>query len=102
MVFHMLLASKAPEFAITQEEADQLAQAICNYLRHTKVKLDPKTRDFGALILCLAMVEGTRLLALMQRVSAERIMRKAPVGNLAPAEILDNVWKMPASRPAGT
>jgi len=93
----MILANKAPEFAITQEEADQLAVAICNYLRHTKVKVDPKTRDFGALILCVAMVEGSRVIALLQRVAAERAASKKPVGNLAPADVKDNVWHMPTS-----
>lgn len=96
----MILANKAPEFAITQEEADQLAVAVCNYLRHTKVKVDEKTRDFGALILCLGMVEGTRLIAMLQRIAAERAAKKSPSG-LAQADIRDNIWHMPASKPGG-
>jgi len=72
MVVHMLLAAKlAPEMAMTQPEADQLAEAICNYLRHTKIKMDAKTRDFWALMIVLGSVEGTRLLAFVTRRARE-------------------------------
>jgi hypothetical protein len=72
----MFVARVFPEFAITPDEAKQLADAICNYLRHTKIKVDPKTRDLWALILCVMMVEGTRALAVAQRLTGEKLAKK--------------------------
>lgn len=87
MIFHIMLASKAPEFAITEQEAQQEAVAICNYLRHTKIKMDPKTRDTWTMIVCLLSVEGTRLIAFINRLAAERLAkRKAGQTGIVPQD----------------
>lgn len=77
MIAHMMLERYSPRFHMDQPEADQLATAICNYLRHTKVKVDAKTRDFWTLLFVLATVEGTRIFAFVNDKSHEAKIRKA-------------------------
>ena len=48
MIGHMMLARVIPEFALSEDEAQNLGEAICNYLRHTKVKVDPKIPEYKA------------------------------------------------------
>jgi hypothetical protein len=111
MIGHMFLGRVAPEFNIAEDEAKALAEAICNYLRHTKMKIDPKTRDFWALIMCVGMIEGPRVISMVGRVNAEKSAAKAAArsqsqgtvnvvpmthGGMAGAPI-DN-WTMPTSR----
>lgn len=99
----MFVANVFPRFAITEDEAQRLADAICNYLRHTKVKVDPKTRDLWALISCIAMVEGTRLVMTLKDLAAIKAAKNANNATGAFAAPLDpaqgNVYAMPASRP---
>lgn len=68
----MVLAAKVPEFSMSQAEADQLSIAVCNYLRHTKFSVTEKQKDFGALIMALAMIEGTRIIAALKGVQRRR------------------------------
>lgn len=70
----MMAAAKVPEFAMTEPEAQQLSVAICNYLRHTDIRMTQKTQDFVALIMALAMVEGTRIIAATNGVKVRRQM----------------------------
>lgn len=72
----MLLAAKNPEFFMQESEAQQLSEAICNYLRHSKVSLDPKTRDLGMLIFVVATLEVPRIMAMLQRRKQEKRMAK--------------------------
>lgn len=100
MIGHMMLARVIPEFALAPDEAQQLGEAICNYLRHTKVKVDPKTRDLGALVLCCAMIYGPRLLAASNRAAAQRAARKRGADdNIVPINPdTAPLWQMPNSR----
>ena len=61
MMIHMTAAARFPEMAMTPMEADQLASSIANYLKYTKVKIDPKTQAFVAMLGTIAMIEGTRM-----------------------------------------
>jgi len=45
-------------------------------LRHTKVKLDPKTRDLYALIVCVGMIEGPKLIAFVMRNNAAKAAKQ--------------------------
>jgi hypothetical protein len=98
----MFVANAFPRFAISDAEAMKLAEAVCNYLRHTKLKVDPKTRDLYALIMCLAMVEGTRLIATVNDMRNAKAAKAATAsgefGTIAPAGVQDNVYAMPMSR----
>ena len=73
----MLLASKAPEMMISESEARQLAVAICNYLRHTSVAMSQKHIDLAALVSAVAMIEGTRFMAIATRARHEKASQKA-------------------------
>jgi hypothetical protein len=101
MIGHMMLSRVVPEFALDADEAQQLAEAICNYLRHTKVKVDPKTRDFLALLACCGMIYGPRLIAATNRAAAMRAAKKnANTTGVVPMQEdgSGNVWHMPTSR----
>jgi hypothetical protein len=77
MVAHMMLAAKlGPEFMMTEPEAVQLSTAICNYLQHTKIKVNPKTEALMAMLGTVAMIEGTRIMAFTQRKAAENASKK--------------------------
>jgi len=72
MVAHMMLATKAPEFAMTEEEAINESKAICNYLAHTKVKIDPKTEAFVVMCGTILATEAPKIIMYVRRVAAER------------------------------
>lgn len=104
MAFHMMAAGKVPEFAMTQGEADQLAKAICNYLRHTDIKMTQKTQDFVSLIFAIGMIEGTRIIAATQGVKTrrqimERQVAARPATGPAPANAGRVVPMTPGSIP---
>jgi hypothetical protein len=99
MIGHMMVARVIPEFALDESEAQQLGEAIANYLRHTKVKVDPKTRDLGALVLCCAMIYGPRLIAASNRAAANRAAKKRTGDeNVVPLNPDIPMWQMPTSR----
>jgi predicted ATPase len=72
MMLHMTLATKVPEFAITEGEAEELAQKIANYARHSNVAVKQQTIDLVLLIGAVAMIEGTRVVAAATRIARER------------------------------
>ena len=97
MAAHMILAQKIPEMAMTIGEAEQLSTAVCNYLAHTKAKLDPKTEALMALIGVVAVVEGTRIIAVAGRKGRElkaAKMMQAEQTTVYPA-VNPNVYQMP-------
>ena len=67
-----LLARLAPEFRIDTHEAGVLAERLAAYLRHTSIRMDPKTKDFYLLVSVLAIMEGPRVSRMMARKSAAR------------------------------
>lgn len=95
-----MLARAIPEFAISPDDAHTLAVAICNYARHTDYRMDPRTRDLGALILTLCMIEGPRIVRASTRRSAAKAAAKAHAEQAAGAGggmVID----MSTGRPAG-
>lgn len=55
---------KVPEIGITKEEADKLAKASANVARHYDVSATQKTLDWTNLAMAIAMVYGTRIMAI--------------------------------------
>jgi hypothetical protein len=86
MVVHTMLAKIAPEFAIGRDEAVAMSEAIANYARHTNYRMDPRTRDLGALILCVCAIEGPRLMRVTsrRRMEAQQARAEATVRQQAP------------------
>jgi hypothetical protein len=77
MVVHTMLAKLAPEFAIGRDEAVAMSEAVANYARHTDYRMNPRTRDLGALILCVCAIEGPRLMRVTSRRRLEAQQAKA-------------------------
>jgi hypothetical protein len=46
-------------------------------LRHTNMKMDPRTRDLGMLIMTALAIEGTRIMRVVGRRSAQASAAKA-------------------------
>lgn len=86
MIFHMIAANKFPEMQISEAEAKELSEAICNYLRHSNAAMSPKTKDMMVLIYAFAMIEGTRMIAVINRkryeAELEKNARKGAVPNV--------------------
>jgi hypothetical protein len=78
MMFHMMAASRFPEMAMDQQEANVLALSMTNYLKHTKVKVDPKTQALVAMVGTIGMVEGTRVMAIVSRKAQEAKAARVP------------------------
>jgi hypothetical protein len=78
MMFHMTAAARFPEMAMQQAEADQLAAAIAGYMKHTKVRVNPKTQALFTLFGTAAVIEGTRVMAIGRRKAAEVSSKKRP------------------------
>lgn len=83
-MFHMMLAMRMPEMAITEQEAEQLSEAMVNYYRHSNTVVSQKTMDLMALLYVVAMVEGTRLFAVLNRTRSEAAAKKSQQRNGAP------------------
>lgn len=83
-MFHMMLAMRMPEMAITEAEAEQLSEAMVNYYRHSNTVVSQKTMDLIALLYVVAMVEGTRLFAVLNRTRSEAAAKKSQMRNGAP------------------
>lgn len=86
MVIHTMLAKIAPEFAIGRDEAVAMSEAVANYARHTDYRMNPRTRDLGALILCVCAIEGPRLMRVTsrRRLEAQQAKAEASVRASAP------------------
>jgi hypothetical protein len=98
MVVHMMVASKMPEMAMTEEEAVAESTAICNYLKHTKIKIDPKTEAFYTMLTTIGMIEGTRLIAFARRKAAERASQnRDPNSNVVSIDPANPLWQPPMS-----
>jgi len=72
---HMGLSSflKVPELALDPKEAESLAKAAANVARHYDLPDMPqKTIDWANLIMTIAAVYGTRVMAMNARFKAER------------------------------
>lgn len=89
------LARLAPEFRIDDQEAAVLGLRLANYLRHTSVRMDPKTKDLYALIVILVLMEGPRIGRIRSRKAHERNMAKAEAA-AREAGGAPNVIQMPA------
>lgn len=73
MWFHNdILGRLAPEWRVDVSEAQTLADRLAAYLRHTSVRMDPKTKDLYLLIMVLVVMEGPRI----SRIQARRSMQK--------------------------
>jgi hypothetical protein len=71
-------------------------------MRHTDMRMDPRTRDLGALILCVLAIEGPRVMRVTQRRSTAAAQAKAERqhrANAAGGTIIDMDQNRP--RPAG-
>lgn len=78
MLAHAMLANAVgPEFAVSEQEALQLAQAYVNWRKHYPGVLDPKTQALLSLILVAGTIEGPRMLRVTKRRATERATRKA-------------------------
>ena len=86
MAFHMMLAQKLPEMAISPDEANQLAVALANYLRHSNAVVSQKTIDTLILVGAIGMIEGTRVMAIMGRKRAEKAGHVAAGPNVVPID----------------
>lgn len=83
-MFHMMLSMRMPEMAISDAEADQLSEAMVNYYRHSNTVVSQKTMDLMALCYVVAMVEGTRLIAVVNRTKHDAAQRKAQQSEAVP------------------
>lgn len=71
-----MLGKLAPEWNIDANEAQTLADRLAAYLRHTSVRMDPKTRDFYLLLTVLIVMEGPRIARIQARRSANKVAAK--------------------------
>ena len=53
--------TKSETWAIDADEAETLATRLAAYLSHTKIKMDPKSKDLGLLLYTLFIMEVPRL-----------------------------------------
>lgn len=53
-----------------------MADRLAAYLRHTSVRMDPKTRDFYLLLTVLVVMEGPRIARIQARRSAQKVAAK--------------------------
>jgi hypothetical protein len=99
MMFHMTAAARFPEMAMQQQEADQLAEALAGYMKHTKIRINPKTQALCTLIGTVALIEGTRVMAIGKRKAAEMAASKRNPSNIVPLDDApDNLYAMPGAR----
>lgn len=85
---HMVVANKVPEFAISQDEANRLALAICNYARHSKLNISPQKADLMMLIGVVLMIEGPRAVAAVQRKKREKAAYEATQAGAVPSFVM--------------
>lgn len=83
MVHNMMLARAMPEFELTLPEAEAMATAILNYTRHLESNVDPKGRDFLAMLFCLGTVEGFRVVRVVTRRKGEKSQARAAAEHAA-------------------
>lgn len=77
---HMMLAgiTRVEEMALDMPEAEQLAQATANMMRHyPNAVISPKTVDTINFIMCCGALYGTRLIAIRNRRTQARQNRTA-------------------------
>lgn len=84
MLAHSILARWAPEFAITEAEAFELARAYCGWRAFYPSLMDPKSEAFFALLMTAAAIEGPRIARATARTQAEK--RAAKVAAAAAAQ----------------
>lgn len=78
-------AVKVPEIALTENEAEQLANAASKVARHYDITASQKAMDWGNLMIALAVIYGPRMV-LIGRKKKETV--KNPVTqNTAPVDI---------------
>ena len=95
--FHMMLASKLPEMMLSQKEADELALAICNYLRHSGGAVSQRNLDLMALIAALLMIEGTRLVAVVTRTKREKRVQASAATGVSNVTMFDPNYPVPGA-----
>jgi len=70
-------ATKTPEMALSQDEADVLANASVNVLEQFDIRPDPKVEAIVGLIIAAGTVYGPRAYLIRQRMAKENAERKS-------------------------
>lgn len=65
--FGIAAIAHAPDFALDAEEAEKLAKASCNVMRHYDVRTTQKAMDWAQLCIAMGVVYGPRIMMLAAR-----------------------------------
>lgn len=101
----MLGAIIAPELALGEDDAHQMADAISAVNRHYQIRMfDAKTQDWLNLIMVAGAMYGSRVVAIRERVKMQRmarpVMPRAQTSNAAPGNPASAVSPMNNTPPA--
>ena len=94
---HAMLARVAPEFAISEAEALELAKAYVGWRKYYGGTFDPKTEALFTLIMAASVIYAPRLM----RVSARMRLQKAAAAEQAAAERMTQGPRVVPINPAG-
>lgn len=70
--------TKVPEFELDQSEGAKLAKGIQNVARHYDLAASQKSIDIANLVMILAAVYGSRIMAMRMRKMMEKETPKTP------------------------
>jgi len=73
---------RIPEMRIDESEAAKLSKGIANVARHYDVTATQKTIDWSNLVMVLAMIYGTRMMAIGARRKADRQKQREERGEV--------------------
>lgn len=104
-IHQMLGAIIAPELALGEDDAHQMADAISAVNRHYQIRMfDAKTQDWLNLIMVAGAMYGSRVVAIRERVKVQRMARpampRAQTANAAPGNPASAVSPMNNTPPA--
>ena len=63
--------TQVPELAMEQKEAEEIAKAAGDVMRHYPVDIAPKAVDWAAFMICVGTAYGSRFAAYRLRMRAE-------------------------------
>lgn len=78
----LAMATKTPEFELSEDEGKQFTTCAQNVMRHYSVTATQKTLDWIALVGCCAMIYGPRVAAISFRKAQEKEPKQENDGNV--------------------
>lgn len=93
-MLHDMLATRDPEWRMSEPEARVISERFCAYASHFAVfkDTDPKSRDFRLLVSAIALMEGPRAYRVYsRRAAAKRAQREvaAHAANATGGTVID-------------